>query len=126
MEIKISESELQFLVATYGKEDVKLEFTGINQFTIFHPKASIPCEIVSITSRSIRIQYQLGFFKNLALNWFVKLENEGIFWNKPAKQIDIDPFSFLPEKEKKVTEQFRIKEFRIEEEELVIRLGILT
>lgn len=126
MEIKISESELQFLAATFGKEEVKLEFTGANQFTVFHPRATIPCEIVGVSSRAIRIQYQLGFFKNLALKWFVKFENEGIFWNKSEKQIDIDPFYFLPEKEKKATEQFRIEEFCIEEGGLVIQLGIVS
>ncbi len=126
MEIKFSESELQFLAASYGKNEVKFEFTGINQFTVFHPKASIPCEIVGVTSRSIRIQYQLGFFKNLALKWFVKFENEGIFWNKSEKQIDIDPFYFLPEKEKNVTTHFQINQFSIESGELVIRLGILS
>lgn len=125
MEIKLSETEIQFLAATYGKAEVKLEFTGLNQFTVYHPKASIPCEIIGVTSRSIRVQYQLGFLKNLAIKWFVKLENEGIFWNKGEKQIDIDPFYFLPEKEKKATEHFSIRQFSIEPGELVIKLGIL-
>lgn len=124
MEIKLSESELQFLATTYGDPTVKFEFTGIDKFTVYHPKATVPCEIVRFTNRSIRIQYELSFLKTLLVNWFVNVEKEGIFWNKKENQIEIDPFTLLPEKERKSTEHFRIEEFTVEPGFLIIRLAI--
>lgn len=125
MEIKLTETEVLFLAKTYGDASVKFEFTGENTFTVHHPKATVPCEIIGFTKRSIRIQYELGFFKNLLVKLFVSLEKEGIIWNKRDKQIDMDPFSFLPQKEKKVTEDFSIQEFTLQPGSLLIRLGIM-
>lgn len=125
MEIKLAESELQFLASTYGDPTVRFEFTGKDKFTVIHPKATVPCEIVRITNRSIRIQYQLSFLKNLLVNWFVNVEKEGIFWNKEANQIEIDPFTFLPEKERKATEHLKIEGVSLEPGSFQIQIGIV-
>lgn len=125
MEIKLAESELKFLANTYGDPTVKFEFTDVDKFTVIHPKATIPCEIVRITNRSIRIQYKLSFLKNLLVNWFVNVEKEGIFWNRDANQIEIDPFTFLPEKERKATEHLKIEGVSLEPGSLQIRIGIM-
>jgi hypothetical protein len=125
MEIKLSESELQFLATTYGDPSVRFEFTGIDKFTVYHPKATVPCEIVKFTNRSIRIQYELSFLKNLLVNWFVNVEKDGIFWNKQQNQLDIDPFTFLPEKERKATEHLKIEGVSLEPGLLQIRIGII-
>lgn len=125
MDIKFSESELQFLSKSYGDESIQLEFTDTNEFTIIHPKANIPCEIIAFTSRSIRIRYQLGFFKNLIVNMFVNFELEGIVWDKREKHFDIYPFSFLPEKERLATRDFRIDAISLEPGSFEITLGFM-
>jgi hypothetical protein len=125
MEIKLSESELQFLAQKYGGTAPKFEFTASNRFTIFHPKATVNCEIIEFTRRSILIQYKLGFFKNLFFSWFVNLEIPGVSWNKKENLVTIDPFHFLPEKERIATEDFGIQEFYLEPGLLLIRLDIM-
>lgn len=125
MDIKFTESELQFLSKSYGDENIQLEFTDTNEFSIHHPKAKIPCEIIAFTSRSIRIQYKLGFFKNLLVNMFVNFELEGIIWDKREKYFDIHPFSFLPEKERLATKDFRIDAISLEPGSFEITMGII-
>lgn len=125
MEIKLAESELQFLASTFGDPTVKFEFTDIDKFTVIHPKASVLCDLAGFTSRSIRIKYELSFLKNLLVKLFVNIEKEGIFWNKSEKQIDIDPFAFFPEKERKATEHFRIESISLEPGSFRLKLGIM-
>jgi hypothetical protein len=59
------------------------------------------------------------------VGWFVKSEKEGVRWDKKQKQLEIDPFKFLPEKEKKASAKFKIEEVLVEPGLLLIRLGIL-
>lgn len=126
MEIKLSESELQFLVEKYGRSGPKFEFTASDQFTVFHPKATINCEIIGFTKRSIMIHYKLGFFKNLFFSWFIDLEIAGVSFNKKENMMTLDPFHFLPEKERIATEDFNIQEFCLEPGLLLIRLDIMA
>lgn len=126
MEIKLSESELQFLAEKFGGPGPKFEFTAADQFTVYHPKATINCEIIGFTKRNIMIHYKLGFFKNLFFSWFINLEIAGISWNKKENVITIDPFHFLPEKERIATEDFSIQEFSLEPGLLLIRLDIMV
>jgi hypothetical protein len=126
MEIKLSESELQFLAEKYGGTGPKFEFTESDQFTVFHPKATINCEIIGFTNRSIMIHYKLGFFKNLFFSWFVDLEIAGVNFNKKENVITIDPFQFLPDKERIASEDFSIQEFSLEPGLLLIRLDIMA
>lgn len=125
MELILTEKEIQFLIDSYSKQDVKIRITGIDKFTVYHPKATVPCMIVSFTNRSIRIQYELSFLKNFLVNWFVNVEKEGIFWKKKENQLDIDPFTFLPEKERKATEHLKIEGVSLEAGSLQIRIGIM-
>jgi hypothetical protein len=125
MEIKISEKELQFLAEKNGNPEIKFEITGLDEFLIHHPKATVSCRFLEYTDRTIVIGYDMGFWKNLAVNWFVKLEKEGVHWNKKQKQFEIDPFSFLPEKEKLATQDFTIEKFSLEPGLVLIRLGII-
>ncbi|MFN3997215.1 hypothetical protein [Algoriphagus sp.] len=126
MEIKLSESELQFLADKYGSSGPKFEFTASDQFTVFHPKATINCEIIGFTKRLIMIHYKLGFFKNLFFSWFVDLVIPGVSFNKKENVITIDPFHFLPEKERIATEDFSIQEFSVEPGLLLIRIDIMA
>jgi hypothetical protein len=125
MDIKLTEAELQFLAKTYISSETGLAITEPNRFTVFHPKSEIQGKLIGFTPRTVTLGYDLGFWKNLAVNWFVKLEKEGIFWDKKHKQLKIDPFSFLPEKEKKATGDFSIQEILLQPGSLVIRLGII-
>lgn len=126
MEIKLSESELQFLAEKFGDDGPKFEFTATDQFTIFHPKATIHCEIIGFNPRSILVKYKLGFFKNLIFSWFVNIEIAGVSFNKKENVITIDPFHFLPEKERIATQDFSIQEFSLEPGLLLIRLDMMT
>jgi hypothetical protein len=125
MEIKLTEAELQFLAEKNSGEGIRFSLTGSDEFVVFHPKAKVNCKLLGFTERSIVISYDMGFWKNLFVGWFVKLEKEGIRWEKKQKQLEIDPFNFLPEKEKKPTAEFRIEEVSIQPGLLLIRLGIL-
>ncbi len=72
------------------------------------------------------IHYKLGFFKNLFFSWFVDLEIAGVKFNKKENVITIDPFQFLPEKERIASEDFSIQEFSLEPGLLLIRLDIMA
>ena len=98
--------------------------TGSDEFVVFHPKAEVRCKLLGFTERSIMISYDMGFWKNLFVGWFVKFEKEGIRWDKKKKQLEIDPFKFLPEKEKKATGEFRIKGISLQPGLLELQLGI--
>ena len=125
MEIKLTEAELQFLAQNDSGEEIRFSLTGSDEFVVFHPKAKVNCKLLGFTERSILISYDMGFWKNLFVGWFVKMEKEGIRWDKKQKHLNIDPFSFLPEKEKKATAEFRIEEVSIQPSLLLIRLGII-
>lgn len=125
MEIKLTEKELQFFAEKNGDPQIKFEITGLDEFLIHHPKATVPFRLLEYTERTFVIGYELGFWKNLAVNWFVKLEKEGIIWDKKQKLFEIDPFSFLPEKEKVATQEFTIEKLSLERGMVVIRLGII-
>lgn len=125
MEIKVTEQELQFLAETYSDSEISIVITGEQKFTIFHPKAKVPCEVLGITKRTVLIRYDLGFWKNLLVKWFVKFENEGIRWDKNQKSLEVAPFSFLPEKEQEATADYSIQEISLEPGSLVIQLGII-
>lgn len=125
MEIKFTEKELQFLTDNFSGADIKLHITGAEKFTIIHPKADITCEILGIKDRSVVIGYNLGFWKNLFFDWFIKFEKEGILWDKKQKFFEINPFSFLPEKEKLASAEFSIEEVSIVPGSLLIRLGVI-
>jgi hypothetical protein len=125
MEIKLTEAELQFLAKTYINSDTDLTITEPNRFTVFHPKSEIQGELVGFSTRTVTLGYDLGFWKNLAVNWFVKFEKDGIIWDKKHKQLKIDPFSFLPEKEKNATGDFSIQEIILQPGYLVIKIGII-
>ncbi|RIW12770.1 hypothetical protein D0X99_18430 [Algoriphagus lacus] len=125
MEIKLTEAELQFLAENNAGEGIRLAITGSDEFRVIHPKAEVACKLDGFFDRSIVISYDLGFWKNLFVRWFVKFEKEGILWNKKEKQIELDPFKFLPEKEKKATEEFRIQGISLQPGWLVIQLGII-
>lgn len=125
MDIIIAEKELQFLTETNTDSEISFVFTGSDQFTVFHPKAKVMCEILGYTKRTILIGYDLGFWKNLLVSWFVKFEKEGIIWDKKQKRVEIDPFSFMPEKEKNATADFSIKEISLEPGSMLIRLRII-
>ncbi|HSF56419.1 MAG TPA: hypothetical protein VLA71_21865 [Algoriphagus sp.] len=124
MEIKFTEQELQFLAKTYSNSEISLVITGLDRFTIYHPKAEVACEILGFTKRSIVVGYNLGFWKNLLVSWFVKFEMAGIIWDKKHKKVEIDPFSFLPEKEKVATADFSIQEISLEPGSVLIDVGI--
>lgn len=125
MEIRLSEKELQFFIEKNGESEVKIEITGLDEFLIHHPKATVACRLQEYTDRTFVIRYVLGFWKNLMVNWFVKLEKEGIIWDKKQKQFEIDPFSFLPEKEKEATKEFSIEKLSLEPGMVLIRFGIV-
>ncbi|WP_111671181.1 hypothetical protein [Algoriphagus litoralis] len=125
MEIRLSEKELQFFIEKNGESEVKFEITGLDEFLVHHPKATVSCRLLEYTARTFVIGYDLGFWKNLAVNWFVKLEKEGIIWDKKQKRFEIDPFSFLPEKEKIATQEFTIEKLSLEPGMMVVRLGII-
>jgi hypothetical protein len=125
MEIRLTEKELQFFAEKNGDPGIKFEITGLDEFLIHHPKATVPCRLLEHTERTILIGYELGFWKNLVVNWFVKLEKEGISWDKNQKRFEIDPFSFLPEKEKVATQKFTIEKLSLEPGLVVVRLGII-
>ncbi|SEF89336.1 hypothetical protein [Algoriphagus boritolerans] len=124
MEIKLTEKELQFLVDTASEAGVSLEITGQDKFIIHHPKATISGEILGFTDRTIVIGYSLGFWKNLVVNWLFKFEREGIIWNKKQRRFEINPFSFLPEKEKLATADFSIRGISMDPGSLQIQLHI--
>ncbi len=125
MEIKLTEAELQFLAEKNSAGGIRFVLTGLDEFVVFHPKAEVRCKLLGFTERSIMISYDMGFWKNLFVGWFVKFEKEGIRWDKKKKQLEIDPFKFLPEKEKKASADFRIEAVLVEPGLLLIRLGIL-
>lgn len=125
MEIKLTESELQFLAETYSDVGISFEITGLDTFTVHHPKAKIQGEILGYTDRTVVVAYSLGFWKNLLVNWFVKFEKEGITWDKRQKRFEINPFSFLPEKEKIATSDFSIKGISIQPGSLQIQIDIM-
>lgn len=125
MEIRLSEKELQFFIEKNGESEVKIEITGLDEFLVHHPKATVSCRLLEYTERTFVVGYELGFWKNLAVNWFVKLEKEGIIWDKKQKRFEIDPFSFLPEKEKIATQEFTIEKLSLEPGLVVVRLGII-
>lgn len=125
MEIRLSEKELQFFSEKNGDPEVKFEITGLDEFIIHHPKATISCRLLEYTDRTFVIRYDMGFWKNLIVNWFVKLEKEGVIWDKKQKLFEIDPFSFLPEKEKVATQEFTIEKLSLEPGMVLIRLGII-
>jgi hypothetical protein len=125
MEIKITEAELQFLAAKYSDTQIRFSLTGLDEFSIFHPKADVRCKILGHSERSITISYDMGFWKNLFVRWFVKLEKEGIRLDKKQKQVDLNPFIFLPDQEQAATKEFKIEEVSIQTGMLIIRLGII-
>jgi hypothetical protein len=124
MEIKLTEAELQFLAEKNSAGGIRFVLTGSDEFVVFHPKAEVRCKLLGFTERSIMISYDMGFWKNLFVGWFVKFEKEGIRWDKKKKQLEIDPFKFLPEKEKKATGEFRIKGISLQPGLLELQLGI--
>lgn len=124
MEINLSETELRFLAEKFLQPEISFEITGPEKFTVIHPKAEVPCEILGFTTRSIQIGYDLVFFKNLLVKWFVNIEKDGIYWDKKKKQVNVDPFYFLPEKLKKASEDFSIQEISLKPGLLLIRLEI--
>ena len=125
MEIRLTEKELQFFAEKNGESEVKIEITGLDEFLVHHPKATVSCRLLDYTERTIVIGYDLGFWKNLIVNWFVKLEKEGIIWDKKQKRFEIDPFSFLPEKEKIATQEFTIEKLSLEPGLVLVLLGIM-
>lgn len=125
MEIKLTEKELQFFAEKNGDPEIKFEITGLDEFLIHHPKATVSCRLLEYSKRTFVIGYELGFWKNLVVKWFVNLEKEGVIWDKKQKRIEIDPFSFLPEKEKIVTQEFTIEKLSLEPGMVVIRLEII-
>lgn len=124
MELKLSEKEVQYLIGANSGTELNFEITGQDRFVIHHPKAKIAGEILGFTNRTVVIGYSLNFWKNLLINWFVKLEKEGISWDKKGKRMEINPFSFLPEKEQEATAAFRIQNFSIQPGILEINLTI--
>ena len=125
MEIKLTEKELQFLAETYSEAGISFSISGYDSFIIQHPKATISAEILGYTERTVIVGYSLGFWKNLLVNWFVKFEKEGINWDKKQSRFEIDPFSFLPEKEKIATADFSIKGVSMQPGGLKIQLDIM-
>ena len=125
MEIRLTEKELQFFAEKNGESEVKIEITGLDEFLVHHPKATVSCRLLDYTERTIVIGYDLGFWKNLIVNWFVKLEKEGIIWDKKQKRFEIDPFSFLPEKEKIATQEFTIEKLSLKPGLVLVLLGIM-
>ncbi len=126
MEIKLSEPEIQFLLDTNSDVGIQFQFDGSNQFTVIHPKATISCEIAGFTDRSVLIDYKLGFWKNLIVNWFFTIEKEGIVWKKKEQQIEVYPFEFLPQKEQMLSKDFRILGIMLDQFFLEIRLAIMA
>ncbi|OOG72822.1 hypothetical protein [Algoriphagus sp. A40] len=125
MELKLTETELQFLAEKYSGSEISFVITGPEKFTVFHPKAEVSCKILGFTKRSIVVGYNMGFWKNLLVKWFVKFEKEGILWDKKQRQLKIDPFSFLPQKEKTATADFSIQRISLEPGFLLIQLGVI-
>jgi hypothetical protein len=125
MELVLTEKELQFLIDNYSKKDVKIDITGINQFTIVTPKVSIPCEIIGVFKKSINIQYEMGYVKHLLAKSFVKLDIAGLTWNQDDKQIEIRPFELLDFLKKPEFKNFYINGFSVTPEKIRIELGIL-
>jgi hypothetical protein len=126
MEIKLSEEELHYLIESKTKTDIKLTVIGYDEFVLIHPKAEVHCRILGFTDRSVMISYDLGFWKNILVKWFVKFEKEGLLWNKRDKQIEIFPFNFFPEKVKTAIAGFSIREISLAPGFLLIQLGIIA
>lgn len=122
MEIKLSEEELHYLIESKTKTDIKLTVIGYDEFVLIHPKAEVHCRILGFTDRSVMISYDLGFWKNILVKWFVKFEKEGLVWNKPEKKIEINPFLFLPERIQQASADFKIKELSLQPGSLKIQL----
>lgn len=125
MEIKLTEEELHYLIESKVQTDIKLTVLEYDEFVLIHPKAEVHCRILGFSDRSVVISYDLGFWKNILVKWFVKFEKEGLVWNKRDKQIEIFPFNFLPEKVKTTTADFSIREISLAPGFLLVQLGII-
>lgn len=125
MELILTEKEIQFLIDNYSKQDIKINITGINRFTIITPKADIPCEIIGVSKKSIDIQYEMGYVKHLLAKSFIKLDIPGLTWNQDIKQIEIRPFELIDFLKKPEFRNFSLNGFSVTPEKIRLELGIL-
>jgi len=125
MELNLSEKEIQYLIENYSKKDIKINITGINQFTIINPKVDIPCEIIGVTKKSIIIQYEMGYLKHLLAKSFVKFDVPGLNWSQEDKQIEVRPFELLDLLKKPEFKDFHINGFSVVPGKIRLDLGIL-
>ncbi len=125
MELILTPKEIHYLIENYSKKDVKINFTGINRFTVRTPKATIPCEIIGVNKKSIDIQYEMGFFKHFLAKSLIKLDVAGLTWNQDIKQIEIRPFELIDILKKPEFRNFSINGFSVTPERIRLELEIL-